>query len=171
MRRSMKRRHFLGSATAILAAPAIGRAQAPLRSATASLRLVTLSRGLVQPWSMAFLPDGRMLITERPGRLRVFANGRLEPTPLAGVPQVHASGQAGLLDICLHPGFAQNRTVYLSYVANGAGGPVTTVARAELGDGGLRGVTPIFAALPHRPGSLNMGSRIVFDRAGLMYVS
>src|SRR6476620_11351553 len=148
---SMNRRHFVAAATATMAAPAIGRAQEVLRSAKANLRLVTLSRGLVQPWSMAFLPDGRMLITERPGRLRVFANGRLEPTPLAGV--------------------AQNRTVYLSYVANGAGGPVTTVARAELGDGGLRGVTPIFAALPHRPGSLNMGSRIVFDRAGLMYVS
>ena len=110
----MKRRHFLSSATAVLAAPAIGRAQAPLRSAKASLRLVTLSHGLVQPWSMAFLPDGRMLITERPGRLRVFANGRLEPTPLAGVPKVAATGQGGLLDVCLHPNFARNRVLYLS---------------------------------------------------------
>src|SRR5512133_2065659 len=100
----MNRRHFVAAATATLAAPAIGRAQEVQRSAKANLRLVTLSRGLVQPWSMAFLPDGRMLITERPGRLRVFANGRLERPPLAGVPKVHASGQAGLLDICLHPG-------------------------------------------------------------------
>ena len=87
----MNRRDFVAAAAATVAAPAIGRAQEVLRSAKASLRLVTLSRGLVQPWSMAFLPDGRMLITERPGRLRVFANGRLEPTPLAGVPRVAAS--------------------------------------------------------------------------------
>jgi aldose sugar dehydrogenase len=63
-----------------------------------------------------------MLISERPGRLRVFANGKLERTPLAGVPKVYASGQAGLMDICLHPGFAQNRVLYLSYVSDGAGG-------------------------------------------------
>jgi len=167
----MKRRHFLSSATAVLAAPAIGRAQAPLRSAKASLRLVTLSHGLVQPWSMAFLPDGRMLITERPGRLRVFANGRLEPTPLAGVPKVAATGQGGLLDVCLHPNFARNRVLYLSYSAEGAGGNATTVARAELGDGGLQGVAVIFEALPRAAGGLHFGSRIVFDRAGQMYVS
>jgi len=167
----MKRRHFLSSATAVLAAPAIGRAQAPLRSAKASLRLVTLSHGLVQPWSMAFLPDGRMLITERPGRLRVFANGRLEPTPLAGVPKVAATGQGGLLDVCLHPNFARNRVLYLSYSAEGAGGNATTVARAELGDGGLQGVAVIFEAVPRAAGGLHFGSRIVFDRAGQMYVS
>jgi len=167
----MKRRHFLSSATTVLAAPAIGRAQAPLRSAKASLRLVTLSHGLVQPWSMAFLPDGRMLITERPGRLRVFANGRLEPTPLAGVPKVAATGQGGLLDVCLHPNFARNRVLYLSYSAEGAGGNATTVARAELGDGGLQGVAVIFEALPRAAGGLHFGSRIVFDRAGQMYVS
>jgi len=166
----MKRRHFLASATAVLAAPAIARAQA-VRSAKASLRLVTLSHGLVQPWSMAFLPDGRMLITERPGRLRVFANGRLEPTPLAGVPKVAATGQGGLLDVCLHPNFARNRVLYLSYSAEGAGGNATTVARAELGDGGLQGVAVIFEALPRAAGGLHFGSRIVFDRAGQMYVS
>jgi glucose/arabinose dehydrogenase len=109
----MKRRHFLGSATAILAAPAIARAQV-LRSAKANLRLVTLSHGLVQPWGMAFLPDGRMLITERPGRLRVFANGKLDPRPLAGVPKVAETGQGGLLDVCLHPDFGRNRVLYLS---------------------------------------------------------
>ncbi len=167
----MKRRHFLGSATAILAAPAIGRAEAPLRSATASLRLVTLSHGLVQPWSLAFLPDGRMLITERPGRLRVFANGRLEPRPLSGVPKVAETGQGGLLDVCLHPNFARNRVLYLSYSAEGAGGNATTVARAELGDSGLQGVTVVFEALPRAGGGLHFGSRIAFDRAGQMYVS
>ena len=167
----MNRRHFLAAASAGLAAPSIARAQGVLKSARASFRLTTLSHDLEQPWSMAFLPDGRMLITERPGRLRVFANGKLERRPLGGVPAVYASGQAGLLDICLHPAFAQNRTLYLSYITNGPGGAVTTVARAELGDGGLKNVTQLFEALPRRPGNLNLGSRIVFDRAGLMYVS
>ncbi|TMJ28270.1 MAG: PQQ-dependent sugar dehydrogenase [Alphaproteobacteria bacterium] len=167
----MKRRHFLAAATTGLAAPAIGRAQGGLKSDKTSLRLVTLSHGLVQPWSLAFLPDGRMLITERPGRLRVFANGRLEPTPLAGVPRVAATGQGGLLDVCLHPAFAQNRVLYLSYSAEGAGGNATTIARAELGEGSLQGLTVIFEAVPRAPGGLHFGSRIVFDRAGLMYVS
>jgi glucose/arabinose dehydrogenase len=87
------------------------------------------------------------------------------------VPKVYASSQAGLLDICLHPEFARNRVLYLSYVTAGPGGAVTTVARAELGDGGLKGVTQLFEALPRRPGSLNVGSRIVFDRTGFMYVT
>jgi glucose/arabinose dehydrogenase len=167
----MNRRHFVAAATATMAAPAIARAQEVLRSAKANLRLVALSRGLVQPWSMAFLPDGRMLITERPGRLRVFADGKLDPTPLSGVPKVAAAGQGGLLDVCLHPNFAQNRVLYLSYSGEGAGGNATTVARAELSDGGLRGLQVIFEAVPRAPGGLHFGSRIVFDRAGLMYVS
>jgi len=132
---------------------------------------VTLSRDLEQPWSLAFLPDGRMLITERPGRLRLFAGGKLERTPLPGVPKVHVGGQAGLLDVCLHPRFAENRVLYLSYLSPGSGGPTATVARAELANDGLRGTTVIFEALPRRQGNLNLGSRIVFDRAGLMYVS
>lgn len=166
----MKRRDFLRAATALLAAPAIGRAQT-MRSAKANLRLATVSHGLVQPWGMAFLPDGRILVTERPGRLRVFANGRLEPTPLSGVPRVAATGQGGLLDVCLHPDFARNRVLYLSYSAEGPGGSATTVARAELADGGLRGLTVIYEALPRAPGGLHFGSRIAFDRAGLMYVT
>jgi glucose/arabinose dehydrogenase len=166
----MNRRDFLTAATAIVAAPAIARAQL-LRSNKANLRLSTLSHGLVQPWGMAFLPDGRILITERPGRLRVFANGRLEPTPLGGVPRVAATGQGGLLDVCLHPTFAQNRVLYLAYSAEGQGGNATTVARAELGDGGLVGLRVIYEALPRASGGLHFGSRIAFDRAGLMYVT
>jgi glucose/arabinose dehydrogenase len=176
----MQRRHFVRTATAALATPAatpaIAHAQETLRSgalksAKASYRLVTLSRDLERPWSIAFLPDGRLLITERPGRLSLFADGKLERTPLSGVPKVYASGQAGLLDVCLHPEFVRNRALYLSYVTDGPGGAVTTVARAELGDGGLKHVTPLFEALPRRRGSLNVGSRILFDRAVLMYVT
>ena len=122
-----------------LAAPSIARAQEILKSSKANYRLVTLARDLEQPWSIAFLPDGRILVTERPGRLRVFANGRLERAPLGGVPKVYARGQGGLLDVCLHPQFATNRVLYLSYSGEGPGGAATTVARAELGDGALRG--------------------------------
>ena len=168
----MRRRRFLAAGTAAgLATPAIGHAQDATRSARATYRLAPLSRDLEQPWSIAFLPDGRLLISERPGRLRIFANGRLERTPLAGVPKVYARGQGGLLDVCLHPAVAQNRLLYLSYSAEGAGGAATAVVRAELADGGLRNVNLIVEALPRASGSLHFGSRIAFDRAGLMYVT
>jgi glucose/arabinose dehydrogenase len=166
-----RRNLLLMAASAALAAPAIARGQNIERSSKAAHRLFTLATGLEQPWSIAFLPDGRMLITERPGRLRLFANGRLEPRPLPGVPKVYASGQGGLLDVCLHPNFAQNRLVYLSYSGDGAGGVATVVARGELSDTGLREVIPIFEALPRASGSLHFGCRIAFDRAGLMYVT
>jgi aldose sugar dehydrogenase len=179
----LHRRQIILAATAALpatlAAPSIARAQEILRSSKANYRLVTLvgsstrwslERNLEQPWSIAFLPDGRILVTERPGRLRMFANGRLEP-PLGGVPKVYASNQGGLLDVCLHPQFATNRVLYLSYSGEGPGGAATTVARAELADGALRGVTTIFRALPDTSGGLHFGSRIAFDRAGLMYVT
>src|ERR1700686_1799617 len=78
------------------------------------IRLI-VTKGFIQPWSMAFLPDGSILVTERPGRLRIVRNGVLDPTPVAGVPQVQAAGLAGLMDIALHPGFADNKLVYLTY--------------------------------------------------------
>jgi glucose/arabinose dehydrogenase len=167
----IRRRFVLAAAGAWLAAPAIALAQERFDSAKAAYRLVTLSRGLVQPWSMAFLPDGRMLITERPGRLRLFADGKLDPAPLSGVPKVHVGGQAGLLDICLHPGFGTNKVLYLSYIAGDDRRSVTSVARAELRDDGLVNVKTVFEARPGASGRLNLGSRIVFDRDGLMYVS
>ncbi|MBM3646204.1 MAG: PQQ-dependent sugar dehydrogenase [Alphaproteobacteria bacterium] len=167
----MHRRRFTLAVTATLATPAVLRAQDVLRSARGNYRLVTLARDLEQPWSIAFLPDGRILITERPGRLRIFANGRLERAAVANVPRVYARGQGGLLDVCLHPGFAQNRSLYLSYSAEGSGGVATAVARAELADGTLRGVQTVFEALPRSSGGLHFGSRIAFDRAGLMYVT
>ena len=172
----MKRRHFVlsaitASAATGIAAPAVVRAQGALNSAKAAYRLVTLTQDLEQPWGMAFLPDGRMLITERPGRLRVFAHGKLDAASLTGVPKVQTGGQAGLLDICLHPAFATNRLLYLSYIAGSDRQSVTSVARAELVDGGLTNVKTVFEAQPGAPGQLNLGSRIVFDRDGLMYVS
>lgn len=166
-----RRRHFLAASAVALAAPAVGRAQDAFRSARASYRLVTLSRDLEQPWGMAFLPDGRMLITERPGRLRIFANGRLERGPVGGVPKVYARGQGGLLDICLHPGFAQNGVLYLTYSGEGEGGAATVLARAQFRNNALTGVQRLFEALPRTSGGLHFGSRIAFDRAGLIYVT
>jgi glucose/arabinose dehydrogenase len=154
-----------------LAAPAIARAQQVLRSSKASYSLKMLTLDLEQPWGMAFLPDGRLLITERPGRLRVFANGRLERAPVGGLPRVYARGQGGLLDICLHPNFAQNSVLYLTYSGEGDGGAATVLARAEFRNNALVGLQRIFEALPRTSGGLHFGSRIVFDRAGLLYVT
>ena len=106
-----------GALAVLLCSAALGPALA-----SDTLKTVTVAHGLVHPWSLAFLPDGRMLVTERPGRLRlVAANGQLSP-PLGGVPAVVAAGQCGLLEVVLHPQFASNGWVYLSYAEAGEGG-------------------------------------------------
>lgn len=166
-----RRRLLTASAAAAVAAPAVVRAQQVLRSSKASYSLRMLTLDLEQPWGMAFLPDGRLLITERPGRLRIFANGRLERAPVGGLPKVYARGQGGLLDVCLHPDFARNARLYLTYSGEGEGGAATVLARAEFRNNALVGVQPIFEALPRTSGGLHFGSRIVFDRAGLLYVT
>jgi glucose/arabinose dehydrogenase len=166
-----RRRLLTASAAAALSAPAIVRAQQVLRSSKGSYSLRMLTLDLEQPWGMAFLPDGRLLITERPGRLRVFANGRLERAPVGGLPKVYARGQGGLLDVCLHPDFARNARLYLTYSGEGEGGAATVLARAEFRNNALVGVQPIFEALPRTSGGLHFGSRVVFDRAGLLYVT
>src|SRR3954462_16006150 len=97
-----------------------------------SFRVVKLVDGLDHPWSLAFLPDGRMLVTERPGRLRIVANGKLEPQPVSGLPQVVPEGQGGLFDIVLHPRFAENSLVYFAYNGRGPGGTGTDLARGRL---------------------------------------
>lgn len=165
------RRRLLTTTAAALATPSIARAQQVQRSSKAAYSLRMLTLDLEQPWGMAFLPDGRLLITERPGRLRIFANGRLERAPVGGLPKVYARGQGGLLDICLHPDFARNAQLYLTYSAEGEGGAATVLARAEFRNNALVGVRPIFEALPRTSGGLHFGSRVVFDRAGLLYVT
>jgi glucose/arabinose dehydrogenase len=166
-----RRRLLATTAAAAVAAPAVVPAQQVLRSSKASYSLRMLTLDLEQPWGMAFLPDGRLLITERPGRLRIFANGRLERAPVGGLPKVYARGQGGLLDICLHPDFARNARLYLTYSGEGEGGAATVLARAEFRNNALVGVQRIFEALPRTSGGLHFGSRVVFDRAGLLYVT
>ena len=133
----------------------------------------TLVDGLAHPWSLAFLPDGAMLVTERPGRLRrIGADGAIS-APLDGVPQVFANGQSGLLDVALSPGFAEDRLVYLSYGEpnwrGNKGG--TAVARGRLGERGLEGVEVVFRQEPKLSNGTHLGSRIAFGDDGMLYVS
>jgi glucose/arabinose dehydrogenase len=150
-----------------------------------------VTKGLNQPWSMAFLPDGAILVTERPGRLRIIRNGVLDPTPIAGLPQVQANGLAGLMDLALHPRFNENKFLYFTYHkpaapaaapaappatappaaagrgGRGGGGAGTiTLARAVWNGTALTDVRDIFSAVPS-----GNASRIVFGRDGMVYMT
>ena len=135
-------------------------------------RVVTLTNALEHPWGLAFLPDGRMLVTERPGRLRIVEQDGTLSAPIAGVPAVAADGQGGLLDVALAPDFAQSRTIYLSYSEPGDGGSAgTSVARARLRDNGLENVQVVFRQEPKVSGGAHFGSRLVFARDGNLFIT
>lgn len=144
---------------------------APGSSEHGSLLLQRVASGLEHPWGLAFLPDGRMLVTERAGRLRYVASDGVLSAPIAGVPEVAAIGQGGLLDVALDPAHEKNRLIYLSFAEPGDGGAGTAVARARLGDAGLENVEVIFRQLPKASAGAHFGSRLVFDRAGRLYVT
>jgi glucose/arabinose dehydrogenase len=132
-----------------------------------------VAQGLEHPWSLAFLPDGRMLVTERPGRLRIVTNGTLSQ-PLAGLPRIQARGQGGLLDVVLDPGFARNRTLYLSFAeGRPEGGSGTSVAKARLNTAGtgLEATQVIFRQEPAGTTGRHFGARLVFDREGNLFVT
>lgn len=161
---------------AATAAGLIGAAAVPALAETYSserhpFRLTPVVRGLEHPWAMAFLPGGDMLITERPGRLRVVRSGRLLPEPVRGVPDVVARGQGGLLDIALDPDFARNRLVYLSYAGRGEGGVGTEVGRGRFTGAALEGFETVFVARPKSDGGRHFGSRLAFGRDGYLYVT
>jgi glucose/arabinose dehydrogenase len=180
-------------------APIIGSGPFTYHTAGADFRAVVISRELVHPWGLAFLPDGSILVTERPGRLRIIRDGVLDPTPIAGVPAVYAAAQTGLMDIALDPKFAQNHYVYLSYnkpvsdlgpgyvpisvrvpsAVVGTKGPgkamTDTVARGVWNGHALTDVHDIFVddnVQDDSIGPINMGSdlRIVFGRDGKLYM-
>ena len=137
-----------------------------------AFRVVVVATGLDHPWGLAFLPDGRLLVTERSGSLRtVNAAGRLDPEPVAGVPRVHASGQGGLLDVALHPDFGENGWVYLSYAAGHWGRAGTEVARGRLRGQRLEDVEVLFRALPKSGGGRHFGSRLRFGPNGHLFIS
>ena len=141
------------------------------RSEDHAFGVVRLVEGLDHPWGLAFLPDGAILVTERPGRLRVVRGGKLEPAPIGGLPHVVARGQGGLLDVALHPRYADNRLVYLSYAGQGEGGISTDVARGRYTGARLEEVQVIFRELPKSGAGQHFGSRLVFDRAGFLYIT
>jgi len=145
---------------------------AAVRSERQAFRIATLVRGLAHPWSLAFLPDGRMLVTERPGRLRIVSRDfKLDADPVAGVPRVVTGGQSGLFDVVLHPQYAQNGWLYLAYMAEDSRGSGLEVMRARLDGHRLADARVIFRAQPRVSGSLNLGGRMAFDRHGMLYVS
>jgi len=154
-----------------------GAAQGPApaspqpRSTAGVVRAETVARGLEHPWALAFLPDGRMLVTERPGRLRIVGpDGTISP-PLSGVPEVQSGGQGGLLDVALDPDFERNRLVYLSFSEPGPGGAGTSVARGRLTATGLDSVRVIYAQRPKLRGQGHFGSRLVFARNGALFIT
>jgi glucose/arabinose dehydrogenase len=133
-------------------------------------KVVGVARGLANPWAVAFLPDGRFLVTERAGRLRIVErDGRLGE-PVAGLPAVDAGGQCGLLDVALDPKFAENALVYWSYAEAGEGGNSTAVARGKLQGNRMVEVQKIFTQQPKVSSTLHCGSRLVFARDGRLFV-
>lgn len=147
----------------------------PFATERATFRLTALASGLEHPWGAAFLPDGRLLVTERPGRLRLIGRDGTVSAPLGGVPAVEARGQGGLLDIALAPDFAATREVYLCQAALVQGGALTRLVRARLSADAtaLEGATPILDATPAQEGGRNhYGCRIAFDpRDGALFLS
>src|SRR5215467_12869372 len=132
------------------------------------IRVTVLARGLSHPWAIAFLPDGEMLITERAGRLRVFRNGALDPKPIRGVPQVRADGNGGLMDVALHPKFAENRLIYLTYTkAVGGGRGTPSLVRGKFENSALTEVKDL--VVPDAlEGNGGLNERIVFKRDGML---
>ncbi len=151
-----------------VATPATG--QSPVyRSAYHDYRIVTVADGLEHPWSIAFLPGGDMLITERPGRLRIVRDGKLLADPVPGVPEVFARGQGGLLDVVPHPDFASNRLIYLSYSKPKGDGSTTAVVRGRFENDRLTNVEEIFEAVSQGRG--HYGSRLAFDGNGFIFIT
>jgi aldose sugar dehydrogenase len=175
-RRQLMQLPLLAASTGLLATcarvpgPLQSRAYAADGTDRAELRAVPVADGLAYPWAMAFLPDGDILVTERDGRLRLIRSGRVVGQPIAVLPAVVARGQGGLLDIVLHPRFAENRQLYLSYAGSTPRGDATHIMRARLD--GMSLVDPaviLVGGAGHT--SRHFGSRFAFDRAGQLFVS
>lgn len=140
-------------------------------SQTNQWQKVTVIEGLEHPWSMVWLPNGEILITERPGRLRVVREGKLNPKAIAGVPEVFAVGQGGLLDVAIHPQFAQNRWIYLTYAHGDQEANRTRVARAVYDGTSLRDLRVIFEVSQTKTGSQHFGSRLLWLPDGTLLVA
>ena len=164
------------SALISTAAPVFAASVQTLKSEQGTLEVTPIAKGLDHPWALAFLPDRQgMLVTERPGNLRVVSvDGKLS-APLSGVPKVWAKGQGGLLDVVLSPDFKQDRTVYLSYAEGGGEGNKagTAVGRGQLSQDltAIRNFKVIFRQEPKLSVGNHFGSRLVFDRDGYLFIT
>jgi len=159
------------AAAIVAAATAALSSDTTLRSALHDYRVVTFVENLVQPWSIAFLPNGDALITERPGRLRIVRNGKLLPQPVEGVPKVLQTSQGGLLEVMPHPSFASNRLLYLSYSKAGAteAQATTTLVRGRFENDRLTNVQQLFEATAQ--GRNHFSGKIAFDKNGYLFLS
>jgi len=161
----------LCAAALIASAPALAQPPPPPGE---NFKVVTVAEGLRNPWSMAWLPTGDMLVTERPGTLRIIRNGQLLPDPVPGVPPVRAISQGGLQDVALHPDFASNQVIYLSYAkprgADGMEG-TTALSRARFVNDRLVDVEEIFEAKAWANTPGHFGARIAFDGQGHLFLS
>ncbi len=146
-------------ASVLTAQPVVIDGEVP---ADGGFRRVTLLQGLVHPWAMAWLPNGDLLVTERPGRLRLVKGGRLVAAPVDGVPEVFAAGQAGLLDVSLHPRFSENRLIYFSYAHGSAKRNHTRVAAAQFNGDRLDNWRVIFQVGVEKSGTQHFGSRLLW---------
>ena len=165
------RRYLLGFASAgLLATVAVSAsAQSDMYySAHHDYRVVTVTNGLIQPWSMAWLPNGDMLVTEKPGRLRVVRDGELLPEAVPGVPEVFYRGQGGLFEVVPHPDFAENRWVYLTFSKPVGDTSTTAIVRGRFENDELTNVVEIFAA--QSVGFGHYGGKLVFDDEGYMFL-
>jgi aldose sugar dehydrogenase len=151
-----------------------GQTRAPQPAKQTRVKVETVAKGLVEPWALEFLPDGRMLVTEKAGRLRIVdAKGRLS-APVSGLPEVYARGQGGLLDVALDPKYAANGLIYWSYAEPREGGNGTAVARGRLVTSGkprVENVQVIFRQQPTFQSSLHFGSRLVFTPEGALFIA
>lgn len=150
-----------------------GQTRAPSVRTERALSYAVVASGLEHPWGLALLPDGRWLVTERPGRLRIITAEGAVGEPIAGLPAIDARGQGGLLDVILSPGFAQDRLIYWSYAEPREGGNATSVARGRLSDDGTRvdSVQVIFRAQPTYDGDKHYGSSLAFAPDGKLFIT
>ncbi len=153
-----------------------GQTRAPQQKLNVAFDVQTYASGLATPWSMAFLPDGRLLVTEKAGTLRIVAKDGKLSAPISGTPTVVSAGQGGLLDVVLSPRFATDRTIYLSFSEPGPDNTNgTAVARGRLieaaGGGRIEGLTVIYSQTPKLASNLHFGSRLVFAPDGNLFVT
>jgi glucose/arabinose dehydrogenase len=140
-----------------------------VRSSQGKYKAEVVLEGLESPWAIVPAPDGRLFLTERPGRLRIVQNGRMRSAPVPGVPRVSDQGQGGLLDMALHPGYATNRLIYLAYTMDSDAGLMTRIARFRETPDGLEEMKLIFSGFAGSDKPKHFGSRMVFGRDGKLY--